>query len=363
MKRPEHEPVLERMLAALPDDLAGFERLCAAVTEWEPLLAAAAYHGVEGLLEYYLLRLPQLPAGLDAAHLERQLALRHLRQARLDRPLGEALEGLDRAGIRTVVLKGPVLAERLYPDTGLRSSSDLDLMVAEADLDRATAALEALGYHAGQGLLRRYLRENRHHLVLHREQTPPLELHFRAATSFGVAVPSEELLSRALPCRTAAGSAAWVLSPEDELLFLAVHAAQHLLVTYVLFYDMKLLLRRCPEVDWSAVDARAQSFRVTAAVSMAFGFLEQHLAVGIPKGYRISPRDGLRFRLAASIRSALYGHPPLSTACVLGARAFRALLCDRPAATAWRWRHRLLRAVRRRAQRYLPWAVPAAWSR
>ena len=43
-------------------------------------------------------------------------------------------------------LKGPILSDELYSDVGLRQSKDIDLAVAPADLSRAQACLNTLGW-------------------------------------------------------------------------------------------------------------------------------------------------------------------------------------------------------------------------
>ena len=55
------------------------------------------------------------------------------------------LAALSEAGIVAMPLKGPFLSERLYGDAALRSSTDIDLLVPVADLDRALLALEGAG--------------------------------------------------------------------------------------------------------------------------------------------------------------------------------------------------------------------------
>ena len=47
-----------------------------------------------------------------------------------------------------IVLKGPAISDRLYPDPGLRPYNDLDLLVARRALQDAKAALSAIGYEA-----------------------------------------------------------------------------------------------------------------------------------------------------------------------------------------------------------------------
>lgn len=53
---------------------------------------------------------------------------------------------LEQAAIRTILLKGPALAERLYGDQESRTYLDTDLLVAVEDLARAGATLSSLGY-------------------------------------------------------------------------------------------------------------------------------------------------------------------------------------------------------------------------
>ena len=77
-----------------------------------------------------------------------------------------------------MALKGPLLAERIYPEGALRPSVDLDLLVAENDLGRAVAALERAGWEADAGPTAVYARRHHHHLQLRREGQPPLELIF-----------------------------------------------------------------------------------------------------------------------------------------------------------------------------------------
>src|SRR5262249_59986901 len=102
--------------------------------------------------------------------------------ARLGLALDESLEGLAAAGVRAAALKGPVLGERLYPDPAARPSTDLDFLVLPDDLERAAAALQAIGYQAQTGPAARYHRRHHRHICLYRPGSPTIELHFRAYT-------------------------------------------------------------------------------------------------------------------------------------------------------------------------------------
>ncbi|RMG17030.1 MAG: hypothetical protein D6731_04875, partial [Planctomycetota bacterium] len=104
--------------------------------------------GVGPLAASLLERVASAPRWSDALerlrdHRRRCAALQALalRQARA------ACAALDRAGVAALVLKGPVLAARLYGG-GLRPYGDLDLLVRPADALAALDALRALGYRA-----------------------------------------------------------------------------------------------------------------------------------------------------------------------------------------------------------------------
>ncbi|HEX9126628.1 MAG TPA: nucleotidyltransferase family protein, partial [Methylomirabilota bacterium] len=156
--------LLDRLVAAIPDNPERIDALCVAVTDWPALVESSARDGVLGILRRELGR-REIPLPADAhALMERLHASQALWQANVIRALDAALDALEAGGIRAVVLKGPALVERFYPDPSLRFSSDLDILVADADTDRAVAALKPLGYSVETGVSARYARRHHHHL-------------------------------------------------------------------------------------------------------------------------------------------------------------------------------------------------------
>jgi hypothetical protein len=72
------------------------------------------------------------------------------RRAELDAAAVEVLERFEGAGVRSLLLKGPVLARLLYGSQGPhRDYFDIDLLVGPADLSKAREALAGLGYRWG----------------------------------------------------------------------------------------------------------------------------------------------------------------------------------------------------------------------
>ena len=263
------------------------------------LLLAAAER--QGLLSTIAQRLPPGDEGLRTRY-QRLAAGARLRDARVRAVLEEVLGLLARAGVVPVALKGPVLADRVYPDPALRYSGDLDLLVPESELDRSLAALQAAGFGRAPALVDAYQRRHHHHLHLHRSPGPDVELHFKAQSAFGIALPAADLLARTLPHRTARGTPLLVLSPEDELLTLAVHAAGHLAERASWILDLLLFLGRHPALDWSVVAGRAREYRCRRPLAYTLALVREAGGL-VPEGplRALGPRRrALCARLAAA---------------------------------------------------------------
>lgn len=225
------DPVVARALAAS----------LAATDAWAAFFTEAAKHGV-AFPAFETLR-PFVPKDV-ARKVEELLATVALESELSQRALAKCLGVLAAAGIRVAVLKGTPLAERYYGSAGARQSNDIDLLVAEADLERALAALSEVGYRAKfdkAGIA--HYRSAHHHLVLEHDVYPLLELHFAGNVAFGARLASEPLLERSIRWTSATGTTMRVLAPEDEFVFLAMHAASHRFSRLVWLLDLSLFSR------------------------------------------------------------------------------------------------------------------------
>ncbi len=347
------------MLAFLPDNLPEFYRQCHEVADWEALLECAGRHGVEGILGHAL-TVPGSPLpGELQARCEQQRVFARLAQSRLHSALDEVLRVFAATPVRAVSLKGPVLGERLYPEPAARPATDLDFLVSPEALETAVAALATIGYQPLSGAVERFYEQNHHHYSLYRRHSPTIELHFRAYRGFEIAVPAGPPLSRALPHRTVRGHETWLLAPEDELLFLCLHAAGHCYVRLAWLYEIKLLLRRYPNLDWAAVGARARALRVVTPVAFTLEALRHRLGAtaASPLGPSLPAR---RRRVAAYLMGVITSGRFIRTSKLAGILRllFRAALCDHPAAAARLLGRELFRIAWKRAHRAFPWAIP-----
>src|SRR5688572_19708204 len=97
----------------------------------------------------------------------------------------ETVQLLEQHGIASIVLKGPLLAQRLYGDLGLRMCSDVDLLVRPEDSLRAARLLSDSGYHHHTALDPRSLQLHRmvYHdaAFVHPDNGTLIELHSHIA--------------------------------------------------------------------------------------------------------------------------------------------------------------------------------------
>ncbi len=148
---------------------------------------------------------------------------------------------LEEAGIAFVLLKGACI-RAYYPEPYLRTSCDIDILVHEAELERASALIaERLGYRAEE-------KRDYHDISLYSEGGVHLELHFSICENMPA---SDKLLSRVWeftsPVRE--GACQREMTPEFFLFHQLAHMAYHFLMGGCglrPFMDYYLLTRDMP---------------------------------------------------------------------------------------------------------------------
>lgn len=297
---------------------------CRHVEDWGALLLAAHEHGVEGVvLEATAGRGFGPPKSIAEGAL-RRLRMGAVWRDALHDALRAVLGALAEKGIRAASLKGPVLAARLYEDAAVRVSTDLDVLVDPESLDAAVDALRPLGYEPERGEVARFFREHHHHVHVFHPTLPVVELHFAAYRGFGAVLPAATLLARARPCTVLGWEAARILCPEDEFVYLAVHAASHRFQLLIWLFDLKLLAIRHPDLRWDEVASRAESLGFSAVVSLACHLLSEWLDAPCGGVGRFTFRGRARAAAVERLQPARSIHLVNAATDFL----FCALLCD-----------------------------------
>jgi hypothetical protein len=238
--------------------------------DWQMLVQRAQRHEVASFLYK---RLKKLNAGQIAVPSEiiKQLRLIHFsyiaRNLQLFHELGNVLSILKDAGIPVIVLKGACLAEVVYKDTGIRTMSDVDLLLRKNNFARAQEVLIGRRYPP-------------------RSERINIDLHWTIDKVHPVGMEMEEIWERARPAEIA-GVSVLVLAPEDLLLHLILHAAyQHLFLSAGLrsLCDVReVVTRYSGQLDWCEIIRRAKRWNLENAALLTLLLAEDLLDAKVPE--------------------------------------------------------------------------------
>lgn len=249
--------------------------------EPQRLVDAAIYHGVHG----YLIR--AVRAGrleLPAGERERIVAAATgsvIHSAVLRSELGKVSEIVAAAcGGPPLLLKGPALAERFYPDRGLRTYGDLDLLVPRDKLQAAVRTLVAHGYETLQEFRPGYAERYGHDVHVRRllsDRRIDIELHWRIGDDpIGVCLSHERLAPDAEILEIGASRIA-VLAPDAQLLVLAVHLLSDRQKRLCWVNDIALVAGALDDRAWSGAFALAAELELTWPLHRSLDYAEHHL--------------------------------------------------------------------------------------
>jgi hypothetical protein len=250
--------------------------LLAAPLRWDLLLARAGAHEVTPLVYRNLatLEFSGVPDPVRA-RLTDAFRINAIRSMLFAQELARLLRLLNQAGVPSIPLKGVTLAESLYGDYALRVSSDMDILVPPGEVVRARRLLLGHGYtspFAERFFAERLVRTGDECCLVRKQQrlSYVLELHWKLLfTSSRNAEAVDSVWAEARP-KTFFGVPARTLSPEWELLFLAVHAASHKWMTLKWLIDIDQV---CVSglVDWQKIRELTERLEVGSVVRASLG--------------------------------------------------------------------------------------------
>jgi len=219
------------VLADADHSEAATARAAADVVDWASMRAAALRHGLIALL-YRRLAAAGVPV-VAADELDRLRALAVVNERRslfMGGQLLRLIGLLAQAGVEALPYKGPVMAEALYGDAGLRQSVDLDLLVRPPDVERAMAALTAAGLRQASCIgvsLERLLASECEVAFDGPDPSYAVDLHWRLGPRFAHAsLAADDLFAHAVPS-TFLGKGLRVLSRVDLFVVLCVHGSHN----------------------------------------------------------------------------------------------------------------------------------------
>lgn len=197
------------------------------------------------------------------------------------------LRALQERGIEVIVLKGLYLVEQVYPEIGLRTFSDLDLLVRREQLADALTLMQNQGYRLSTWYDPQAQNTDIKHLPpLEKAQYPTLELHWSILEEDEpFEIEAAGLWERAVET-TIAGVKTRALDSEDFLLHLALHFTyQHRLRGGLRnLYDIaEVLEQRMARMNWQKLLATAQQWGAQRVTWLTFQLVEGITRVTAPK--------------------------------------------------------------------------------
>ncbi len=212
------------------------------------------------------------------------------------------------AGLRieTLVTKGPALSVRCYGEPGMRQYGDLDLIVRDADMQRVTEAMIALGYAPKVPLSAIQASKFPGEYAFYRPATDLL-VEFHTERTFRYhprRLPIENLFARRSSV-TIDGRAVPALSIEDELVLICIHGAKHFWERLMWIADVAALISK-NQVDWDRAMSAAREVGAEKILRLGLRLAMDVAGATLPEQLAAQVRaDFSATRLAAQITKRL----------------------------------------------------------
>lgn len=196
--------------------------------DWNLFMKLVMHHRVYPVV---YLALKGLDTLLIPTHVIQSLQLSYhdntIKMLHLSRETGRICKALAGTGIRSLLLKGPLLALHLYGDVAHRTSKDLDILVDAQDVEKVVYVLEQLGYEAEDEIILGNWKKKSHHQSLeHRDHSVQVEIHWRLNPHYSRSFSFDQLWERRNEV-ILSNQAFCCLGNEDLLCYLTDHGARH----------------------------------------------------------------------------------------------------------------------------------------
>jgi len=258
--------------------------------DWNRLIELAMAHGMTPLLANQINRTHSAKIPQDAHQRLRECVrgISH-RNLFLAAELLRVVTLLAEAGIPAVPYKGVALGEAAYGSLALRPSSDIDLLVAEADVRRARDLLLAGGYEPEISLTgeaeTRYFANNCELNLARREDEgrARVELHWLIVPpEFSFGLDAETMIGRARPAPLQ-GRKILTLETEDLLLALCAHGCKHHWSRLIWICDLaRVINRRRDAICWDTLCNRAAFWGSSRMLGVGLTLARELAGAAIP---------------------------------------------------------------------------------
>ncbi|MDA9176248.1 nucleotidyltransferase family protein [Alphaproteobacteria bacterium] len=203
----------------------------------------------------------------------------------LMRELKQVLQHLRERGIDVCLLKGSAFLTHYFPDYGMRTLGDIDILTRPVDLEKLVSALEETGYDIGSQPMDsvRFL-SLFHGKEFRNSRDTEIDVHQFISMPLAHEGFTGQLWERAEHVRVFDGAAtAYVLSPEHQLLHTVVHGMQYAPESSIRWIiDAACLVRgQAGRIDWEELKRISKAYHLNLPLHLAIPYLGDDLGVPI----------------------------------------------------------------------------------
>jgi hypothetical protein len=251
--------------------------------DWRRLLALADEQGVLPLLTK---QIGLLDEGITPSEVRQELRdaarAQTLFTLSLTAELFRVLDRFAALGMAALLTKGPVLSARCYGDPGSRQYTDLDFVLRDDDVHRATEAMMGLGYEPRVPLKAIQAKKAPGEYVFVQRGTKLLvEFHTERTFRYHPKPLSVDKLFQRQARVRFDGHDVPALSTEDELILICIHGAKHFWERLMWIADVAALVSR-QTLDWNHAVAAAREVQAERMLHVGLLLAANTLGARLP---------------------------------------------------------------------------------
>jgi hypothetical protein len=254
--------------------------------DWKYIRENAIRHGVIPLL-YKRLKgeMAELIPSEERSVLSMLFQQNAIRNIQMTQHLLKVIDLFEKADIRSMPFKGPVLAVQAYGDLSMRSFGDLDILINIDDFSSAYTILIENGFLpeplADSPLKKKLL------IRLEKEQkffyqNMVIEVHWNILEKvLSIPLDQDLLWSRAVAVFPFEREVR-TLSPEDIVIISCIHGTKHFWSNLIWLADLAYIITQHPEIQWELVFDRSEKMGVLRIVLLGLFLAKEFCGLKYP---------------------------------------------------------------------------------
>jgi Uncharacterised nucleotidyltransferase len=255
--------------------------------DWGALLRRARRHRLAPLLYWHLhSACPEEVPPAILNELRHDFRANSARNLLLTREMLRLLKRFEAHEIPVVAFKGPLLGSIVYPNSFLRSFTDLDFLVHKHDFSRIRNLLRSEGYlhepNLSSSQERALLNYSSERSFIRASNGIELDIHWEIVPrTISHALDSKSLWQHVQHV-CLAGTSVPTIAREDLLLFLCVHGSKHLWSRLSWIADVFGLMGAYPPIDWRQTLKLAGAHGCTRMLFLGLILARDIMGAGLP---------------------------------------------------------------------------------